>query len=583
MPTKNTWSAILLLMLSMPVFAQQGESISINQVGYYTQGPKICTVVEKVTATEFFIVNSITHDTVFNGRLSEGQVSKHSSLHTKTGDFSRLQGEGRFYVYVPGVGNSYLFNIGPRVLAPAAVSVLKGFYYQRVSIPLDSPFAGKWARKAGHPDDKVQIHPSAASAERPAGSTFSSSGGWYDAGDYNKYIVNSGITMGTLFNLYEDFPFYSSATQYNIPESFNGIPDVLDEAIYNLRWMLTMQDPNDGGVYHKLTNASFDGTVMPGVTTLPRYFVQKSTAATLDFVAVTAQAARILSKYASLKALGDSCLHAALFAYEWAEMHPNQVYNQDQMNQQYQPTISTGAYGDQHLEDERFWATAELLITTQHERYLEVIQQQFDQAVTIPTWSNVRTMGVLSILRYYPQRFKQLNKKFFALADQYVSGVPGNAFRTAMGLSTKEFNWGSNSNAANQGMILVAAYQLSGKQAYLDAALSNIDYLLGRNATGYCFVTGLGTKSPQHPHHRPSQADGIDAPVPGLLVGGPNPGMQDKCSYTFTEPERAYTDQWCSYASNEIAINWNAPIVYLLNAVEALQGKAGYIKNDTIK
>ena len=78
------------------------------------------------------------------------------------------------------------------------------------------------------------------------------------------------------------------------------------------------------------------------------------------------------------------------------------------------------------------------------------------------------------------------------------------------------------------------------------------------------------------PHHRQSTADGVTDPVPGLLVGGPNPGRQDQCSYLFTEPETAYTDSDCSYASNEIAINWNAPIVYLLHAVEALKNKIGY-------
>jgi endoglucanase len=79
-----------------------------------------------------------------------------------------------------------------------------------------------------------------------------------------------------------------------------------------------------------------------------------------------------------------------------------------------------------------------------------------------------------------------------------------------------------------------------------------------------------------HPHHRPSIADGIDEPVPGLLAGGPNPGRQDKCDYAFTEPETAYSDTDCSFASNEIAINWNAPLVYLANAMEALQYDVHY-------
>ena len=150
-------------------------------------------------------------------------------------------------------------------------------------------------------------------------------------------------------------------------------------------------------------------------------------------------------------------------------------------------------------------------------------------------------------------------------------------FPGCLGQTIRDFNWGSNSNAANQGILLVKAYLISGDKKYIHHALSNVDYILGRNATGYCFVTGLGSKSPMNPHHRQSISDGIVAPIPGLLVGGANPGMQDKCVYQFTEPETAYTDQSCSYASNEIAINWNAPLVYLTNAVEALKMKVGYV------
>ena len=92
------------------------------------------------------------------------------------------------------------------------------------------------------------------------------------------------------------------------------------------------------------------------------------------------------------------------------------------------------------------------------------------------------------------------------------------------------------------------------------------------------FVTGIGTNSTMHPHHRQSVADNITDPVPGLLAGGPNPGKQDKCIYDFNEPETTYADIDCSYASNEIAINWNAPLVYVANAIEALQFEVGYSK-----
>jgi endoglucanase len=170
----------------------------------------------------------------------------------------------------------------------------------------------------------------------------------------------------------------------------------------------------------------------------------------------------------------------------------------------------------------------------------------------------------------------RLRNKILFLADDYLKQINANAFGTVMGQSRRDFIWGSNAVAANQGVLLVNAYLITRDKKYMDAALTNLDYLMGRNATGFCFVTGIGSKSPLHPHHRPSVSDGIAEPVPGLMAGGPNPGMQDHCHYDFTEPETAYADIDCAYASNEIAINWNAPLVYLANAIEALQYELGY-------
>ncbi|MBD0295304.1 MAG: glycoside hydrolase family 9 protein, partial [Flavisolibacter sp.] len=170
--------------------------------------------------------------------------------------------------------------------------------------------------------------------------------------------------------------------------------------------------------------------------------------------------------------------------------------------------------------------------------------------------------------------------QLLSIADDYITKAQVNAFATVMGQSVKDFIWGSNAVAANQGILLINAYLFSGNKKYLNYALTNLDYILGRNATGYCFVTGIGDKSPMHPHHRPSVADGIPEPVPGLVAGGPNPGRQDKCTYPYTEPETAYTDDDCSYASNEIAINWNAPMMYLANAIEALQDQLGDARNE---
>ncbi len=568
---------IIFLLCTTAVQAQQGF-IALNQEGFFPMGPKQAAWVGATTSAQFYILRTGARpDTVFRGMSSSPKASKNSSLQVSLLDFSALQMPGNYTIHVGNVPASYPFSISTTALRATAISSLKGFYYQRVSQPLEFVYAGTWARAAGHPDTAVYIHPSAANKYRLAGTVISSPGGWYDAGDYNKYIVNSGITMGTLLSAYEDFKIYFDTLRTHIPESGNKLPDLIDEILINLRWMLTMQDPNDGGVYHKLTNAAFDGMVMPGVTTLPRYAVQKSTAATLDFAAVLAQSARILKNFSTqLPGLSDSCLQAATKAWQWALQHPNILYDQDAMNKTFDPDVSTGAYGDGSVADEKLWAAAELWITTGKNIYAAAIGNSKGKT-GLMSWNYVGTMGLLSISRHAKKLSSSAGVDLPAIrtyllnfADSLVNNIGNNAFGTVMGGSPKDFEWGSNAVAANQGMICIHAYLQTKNKKYLTAALSNADYILGRNATGYCFVTGAGTKSTMRPHHRPSVADGIVEPVPGLLAGGPNPGKQDKCNYTFSEPETTYVDDECSYASNEIAINWNAPLVYLLNALIAL-------------
>ena len=598
MVMKNrSWSAALLaFFLSSCLYAQNTPpaAIAVNQLGFYPRAPKIA-IITGAPATDIFYVIAVAAapsrpDTIFSGRLGPLTPSANSSLSTRLADFSSVQKEGVYRIAVPGMENSYPFRIGPHVLAAVSVASLKGYYYQRSAMALTPEYAGGWSRPAGHPDTAVLIHPSAATASRPVGAKISATGGWYDAGDYNKYIVNSGISMGTLLDAYEDFPAYFDTLHTNIPPVYPaGLPDILNEALYNLRWMLSMQDPDDGGVYNKCTNAAFDGMVMPGVTKAPRYVVQKGAAATLDFAAVMAQASRILRKFQrQLPGLSDTCLHAAVSAWQWALQHPDQVYDQGAMNKLFQPAITTGGYGDRNFADEWFWAAVELMISSGGKtkgQYEEVVKKYIGTRMSLPSWANVQMIGNYSLLRYrrslpasWEPAIRSLQQQLLQMADGYLEKISSNAFHTVMGSSQRDFAWGSNSVAANQGMLLVNAWLQGNDQKYLAPALDNLDYLLGRNATGYCFITGMGAHYPMHPHHRPSIADGIVSPVPGLLVGGPNPGRQDHQQYTFLEPETSYTDQDGAYASNEIAINWNAPLVYLAGAMEALQYTNGYSK-----
>ncbi|MGI4803220.1 MAG: glycoside hydrolase family 9 protein, partial [Janthinobacterium lividum] len=453
--------------------AQNQNSIALNQVGFFPDAPKIAIVPGETKGR--FLVKNTAGKVVFSGELKLSEKPDFAGVKTASADFSALHQTGNFVVSVSGLTNSYPFSIQPSVYADAAKASIKAYYFMRASTGLPEKYAGKWHRAAGHPDDEVLIHPSAASANRPAGTKISASRGWYDAGDYNKYVVNSGISTGTLLSLYEDFPEHMRSVQTNIPESGNQVPDLLNEISWNLRWMLNMQDPQDGGVYNKLTNANFDAMEMPDKDKTPRYVVQKGTAATLDFAAVTAQAARIYKAFPKqFPGLADSCLAASKQAWLWAQKNPNLAYNQDAMNKNFEPKITTGGYGDAVFTDEFLWAASELTITTGDNQYYSAVNILADPSMPLPGWSQVKLLGFYSLAQNQNKLagkaksdLPEIKKRLIAFANQLVAGADATAFHTVFGKNEREFGWGSNSSAANEGVALIKVYQLTNDKQYL--------------------------------------------------------------------------------------------------------------------
>lgn len=552
------------------------DVVRLNQLGYYPNQEKIA-VIDSGKVEEFVILDAVSGEQVFAGKSLYTAKSAWSDKTRTTLDFSAITTPGEYILKVNGA--SVAFPVKDSVLSPLADAALKSFYYQRTAIPIEEQYAGQWNRPAGHPDNHVLIHASAASPGRPSGTIVSSSKGWYDAGDYNKYIVNSGYSIGLMQSIYQLFPDYFSRQKINIPESDNHTPDLLDEMHYNLDWMLTMQDPADGGVYHKLTTPFFEGFVKPVDCKQQRYIVQKSVTAALDFAAVMAQASRLFAPYEKdYPGFSKRALLAAEKAYDWAEKHPEDYYNQNLLNQKFQPEIATGEYGDTHADDEFFWAATELYFSTGKEIYREEAIKKAPKVYTAPGWGNTFALGIFAWLQpdrklnEADRRFAgSLKTELLKYADKVIQGAEQTPFHAPYGNDAKDFFWGCLAEKClNQGVSLMYAYILTDKETYLTNAYRNMDYILGRNATGFCYVTGLGTKSPEHPHHRLSASDDIKAPIPGFLVGGPNPGQQDKAFYPTASPDESYVDTEDSYASNEVAINWNAALVALSSSLDAL-------------
>lgn len=575
---------LLVIALSASVWglhAQNQVEIRRNQVGCYPSQEKVI-VVEGVNP-EGKVKVTTPKGKVLTPKVMREAVSPWSGKTRYLVDLGELTATGNYQVSVGDQSCDFL--VSKRPYQDIAKASLRLFYLIRSGIAIEQ--GGAYNRPLGHPDTQVLVHPSAATEKRPAGTVISSPYGWYDAGDYNKYVVNSAFSIGLMFVTYEQQRDYFVRLKTDIPESGNKTPDFLDEMMFNLKWLLTMQDPDDGGVYHKLTTPNFEGFVLPTDCHQTRYVVAKSVTATLDFAAVMADAARLFEPYQ--KDYPDfvaQATKAAERAYQWAKEHPTAFYRQEQLKD---PAVSTGTYGDGNARDEFFWASSALYRLTGKTFYLEEARQYQPQSFSTPSWGNVSALGVYEWLsdmmvtigtNARPKEAQELAADllipFCAYCNNVIKGVDASCFQSPYGNSPRDFGWGCLAeHCCCQAMALLYADRLLGTTQYRRYALQNADYLLGRNATGYCYVTGFGDQSPMHPHHRISEADAVEAPFPGMLVGGPNPGQQDKrdmhdAVYPSNYPDESYIDNMESYASNEIAINWNASLVAFLCWLDAL-------------
>ena len=539
-------------------------AIKVDQVGYPVNGPKVALVSSP--ATIFEIRRSSDGGVVFRGKLAPPQNDPDSGDQVQAADFSGLRRAGIFYLAVPGVGRSWDFTVGKNVFAHAYYMAMRAFYGQRcgTAVDLGPEFPG-YAHAICH--QQGEFHPSSG-ANGPRDNI----GGWHDAGDYGRYMVNSGISTGTLLWAWEIYGRKLKNIPLKIPESGNGTPDILNEARWNLEWMLKMQD-DDGGAWHKQTSEHFSAFVAPEDDKLPSEVIgtgaapYKSTCATADLAAVGAIAARVYQPYDAKFAA--RALETARRAWAWTEKNPDVTFRNP-------PGVTTGEYGDASCKDERLWAAAELWRTTGEAAYNNFFLKNYAEFLPsldsppAENWASVAPMGLWT---YALSSRKDADAKAVAAirertlnaARAVVERTRRNPYRVSM--QAKDYVWGSNGVAAGYGIYLLIANEFEPDNSFVDAARDNLHYLLGRNTFSLSWMTQVGEHSFQHPHHRPSGDGKQPGPWPGLLSGGPNAGRQDAVLAALPKdlpPAKVYADQLASYASNEICINWQASLVFLL-------------------
>ncbi|MGD2094506.1 MAG: glycoside hydrolase family 9 protein [Phycisphaerales bacterium] len=539
---------IFLFCVSMVLGADM--DIRLNSLGFSPGMPKKASIIAE--CSDFTVKKASDNETVYSGTVTGPVHQDDVDQDVWIADFSEVKTEGKFYLDVPGVGRSYDFEIKDNVYDFAFYTVMRGFYLWRCGVAVEGEHDGKrYSQAACHLNDAYQDYIGIKDSKGDG------TGGWHDAGDYGKYTVNAGITVGTMFMAWDHFQRRLKDVDLDIPDTAPGYPDFLKELKWETDWFLKMQYPDGSGrVSHKLTRVNFSGFIMPEDDSEKRYFTDWSSAATADFVAVMAMAARYFKPYDAKYA--QTCLDAAKNSYTFLKNNPDHKRFQ-------QGDFRTGGYQTNDTDD-RLWAAAEMWETTGESQYLKDFEERAAVAQSSRRgrassdkkidedwdWGNVRNLGMFTYALSKRQGrnselLESIRKDIVDVADAIVA----NAKRDVYGRPLVRYYWGCNGTIARQVLNLYVAERTSPKKEYIDTALDAIGHIFGRNYYGRSYVTGLGHKPPMKPHDRRSGADGIEEPWPGYIVGGGHSAT-------------GWQDVEESYSTNEIAINWQAALVYAL-------------------
>lgn len=572
--------------------------VRVNQVGYLPRGPKTATLRSVADDAIPFELRDSAGKVLFTGR------SQPRGLDRASGDRVHLLDFGAFAETTRGVrieaagASSFPFDVRDDLYAQLKFDALKYFYHNRSGIDIVRPFVEQtWARRAGHLSDRsVPCWGGKCSYQLDV------SGGWYDAGDYGKYVVNGGISVWTLLGFYERSvhlgpgkdPFGDGPL--NIPESGNGVPDLLDEARWEIEFLLKMQvpegEPLAGMAHHKIHDHEWSPLgIEPPPEANNRGLHPPSTAATLNLAAVAAQAARIWRTLDP--AFSQRCLDAALRAWAAARRNPA-IFAPESDNK------GGGPYSDNRVEDEFFWAAAELYLTRQDPTLLDYLLahpdgKEFptrlgkdgDGVTASMTWQSTAALGWISLAVVpsplpEPER-ERLRRGIVEAADVYVQVQEQEGYRLPLGLGENgKYPWGSNSFVLNNLLVTSLAFDFTKERKYAAAVAEGFDYLLGRNPLVQSYVSGYGSVPLAHPHHRfwaEGLRSGFPPPPPGAVSGGPNSSLQDPQTRKSglskdLPPQKCFVDHIEAWSVNEVAINWNAPLTWVTAFLDEWRGGA---------
>jgi endoglucanase len=468
-------------------------NVLVNQVGYLPGLDKIAIVKSDATSPLKWELLDKSAKVVASGETTVHGPDAASGDRLHAADFSSYTRSGTGYtlrVLREGGGKqdtsdvSHPFDIGAHVYNKLKFDSLHYFYHTRSGIPIVLPYAGdpKWTRPAGHLADRS----AGCAPDAHCDYSLDASGGWYDAGDHGKYVVNGGITSWTLMNEYERAKYLGTSVddfgdgKMSIPENHNGAPDLLDEVRWELDFMMRMQVPEGrplaGMVHHKIHDKEWTAlATRPDQDAIPRLLRPLSTAATLNVAAAAAQGARIWK--AIDPGFATRCLQAAERAWSAAVAHPTMYITGAD-------TVGGGPYDDADVSDEFFWAASELFITTKKDAYRDfllgsphhgsvpIAAAEGGDAMAI-SWQKVAPLGTISIAVVSTglpaNEVGAARAAIVHAADAFVGIDHDEGYRFGFEPdSSGQYPWGSNSSILNHALVMALAYDFTKNPKYLN-------------------------------------------------------------------------------------------------------------------
>jgi endoglucanase len=548
----------LLILLANTAEAGPPAAIGVNQIGYVNNWPKSAFLVNSaMPEQEVSLIEDKTEVEVLKIKPSK-QINAQDGVNVQKLDFTEVVKNGHYYLKQNDL-KSATFTINSFPFEDIYQTALRSYYIQRCGVSLKDKSG--LSHEACHLQDAT-IATTAGAASH--GEHLQATGGWHDAGDFGKYIAPASATVNRLLSLYEDNPNLFTDGQLDIPESSNGVPDILDEVKFELEWMLTMQR-QDGAVYRKLSGAQWPTVGSPDLDDQPRFVYGVSSPETAKFASSLAIAAR------AYKAIDpDSAaryLKAAEKAWSWLATLQTQYIdiqpNDDKGSGKYllsqidlEPTLKTDA-------DDRLAAAIELYLSTHKAEYESYIEENMlDFNYTLYEWKDITALSFYHLMQQdsnpsFSNIRKRVRTALIKSADRLLASNKSNPY----GLASTRFIWGSNKMVAEEGITLVHAYTIKKDEAYLKAAVEQLDYLLGKNPLDISYVSGFGDNSVRFPNHLHARSAKIS--LKGFMVGGPNSLGQDNIT-----PKNlgalSYVDNDHAYASNEYAIDYNSAFIGLV-------------------